>query len=317
MLIFVVAVHLRLITFRLMRKLFGASTATLALIAGTIVVASPATAAEHTFGSIDVVDPTVIGNSTATETIEVSGVESYGDLRVDLGFLKSNTDSCVVDPAGVPSLNHQIGFDLTSPMGTTITLIQQRGASETESYPNPSAPTPVVVTLEDSAEQAVGVSGSPETGIFAPVESPDVFAGENLNGDWTLTAKNRNNNQVLCFGGAILTFTDAVEPTITLSATPNPVRVGDPVTLTAHVTDPGTATQVGFYTDMDFLGDLVAIEDGVATLVYTELPVGTHIIRATLEGMVESDPVTVIVAASLPGDPDAPTPPERVETAAA
>jgi subtilisin-like proprotein convertase family protein len=130
---------------------------------------------------------TIPNNVTGTFTIPIAVTGVSGALA-DLNFSFGGT-SCTTD-AGATT----VGFDhtwigdliirLTSPQGTTVTLINQAGG------PNNIGHNFCNTVLDDSATasiQTVLPTDAPFTGSFKPANPLSAFKGENVNGTWTLS----------------------------------------------------------------------------------------------------------------------------------
>lgn len=72
-----------------------------------------------------------------------------------------------------------LGFSLTSPAGTAVTLVSRRGSSG-DGY--------LETVLDDSASAAISSGSAPFTGRFKPEESLSAFNGQSPEGTWTLNA---------------------------------------------------------------------------------------------------------------------------------
>lgn len=301
-----------------MRKKLG-GIAALALIAGSLVIAAPAVAADYTFIDTPSDGPVLVDSSTATRTISVNGVGMITSVTITLDFHKIDGSACAAPDSG-SAYSDEIGFSLESPAGTTVVLINTY--PNTPTYSNWGAAAPrVQVTLDDTAAAAVGAGGAPETGTFTPAQPLSAFAGENPNGIWTLNVTDSVGADPLCYYGASLTVSDARASTATVvTATPNPITAGSETVLTATVTGASPTGQVEFFSGSLSLGTAPLV-DGVATLPVTGFEVGTHEISAVYpgdennagSGTLEAVVLTVNAAPSSP----TPTPPARVETAAA
>jgi YVTN family beta-propeller protein len=85
-----------------------------------------------------------------------------------------------------------------------------------------------------------------------------------------------------------------VASTVTVTATPNPAQVHQPVTLTAHVTCTGhtpTGT-VRFYDGTTLLGTRTLNAAGTTTLTISNLNAGTHQITAVYSGDTDCEAAT-------------------------
>jgi subtilisin-like proprotein convertase family protein len=127
------------------------------------------------------------GNAVATINIPVvvSGLSApIGDLNFSF-----DGSSCTNAPfATTVGLDHTFVGDLivtlTSPQGTTVTLMNQPGGF------NNNGRNFCNTALDDSAIdliQAITPAGAPYTGLFKPASPLAAFNGQNGNGTWTLT----------------------------------------------------------------------------------------------------------------------------------
>jgi subtilisin-like proprotein convertase family protein len=146
--------------------------------------------------------------STVTIPIEVSGLSS------PIGGLKFSFDGsgCTSDVGATT-----VGFDhswvgdlvitLTSPQGTTVTLMNQPGG------PLNSGNNFCNTVLDDNATaliQGISPAGNPWTGSFKPASPLAAFSGQNGNGTWTLTVSDVasfDGGNVRAFSLAFTTFT--------------------------------------------------------------------------------------------------------------
>ena len=105
-------------------------------------------------------------------TITVADTGSVLDMNVDLDIEHTWVGDLIVT--------------LESPMGTSVTLIDQMGVpASTFGCSN----NDLLVTLDDEAGAPIEdeCTGSPITGSFIPNEALSAFDGEEVNGDWILT----------------------------------------------------------------------------------------------------------------------------------
>jgi subtilisin-like proprotein convertase family protein len=129
------------------------------------------------------VDPNTA--STVTIPIVVSGLSGpVGDLN----FSFDGTSCTSAIGATTVGFDHSwvgdLRITLTSPQGTTVTLMDQPGG------PLNSGNNFCNTVLDDSATaliQAITPAGNPWTGSFKPASPLSAFSGQNGNGTWTLT----------------------------------------------------------------------------------------------------------------------------------
>jgi len=145
--------------------------------------------------------------NTVTIPIEVSGLSS------PVGGLNFSFDGsgCTSDiGATTVGLDHSwvgdLVITLTSPQGTTVTLMNQPGG------PLNSGNNFCNTVLSDGATaliQAISPAGNPYTGSFKPASPLAAFSGQNGNGTWTLTVTDVasfDGGNVRAFSLAFTTF---------------------------------------------------------------------------------------------------------------
>src|SRR5262245_2013258 len=152
------------------------------------------------------IDPNI--PNTVTIPITVSGLSS------PIGGLKFSFDgSACTSAIGATTvgLDHtwvgDLVITLTSPQGTTVTLMNQPGG------PLNSGNNFCNTVLDDSATaliQGISPAGNPWTGSFKPASPLAAFNGQNGNGTWTLTVSDVasfDGGNVRAFSLAFTTFT--------------------------------------------------------------------------------------------------------------
>ncbi|MFN0112324.1 MAG: proprotein convertase P-domain-containing protein [Blastocatellia bacterium] len=122
-------------------------------------------------------------------------VSGFASNVADLNFRIDGTQ-CVSNPGAIGvGLDHtwvgDLVFRLTSPAGTTVTIINRPGGSGN------SGKNFCQTLLDDDAANVQSISsiasngptpqGPPYTGVFKPANALSAFDGENPNGTWTLT----------------------------------------------------------------------------------------------------------------------------------
>lgn len=140
--------------------------------------------------------PASVDGGTATRTVAfVSGVDFpvasiISDVNVSITFDDDN---------GAFNLHDEIGFWLTSPSGTRVTLVYDaynvhgRGAVIPATYTGFAAHPQVTVLFDQASANIVGQPGTdPVSGTFrpetaVPLDNLDNFNGETPFGNWTLT----------------------------------------------------------------------------------------------------------------------------------
>ena len=104
------------------------------------------------------------------------------------------------------------------------------------------------------------------------------------NGTHPITATFEAGDDYAASTGTLNVVVAAKATTTTLTATPNPVQVGDPVTLTATVSTDGATVTTGtvqFSDGATSLGSVPVDASGAAVLTTSTLAVGTHAITAS------------------------------------
>jgi Subtilase family/Proprotein convertase P-domain len=162
--------------------------------------------------------PVVISSgppSTITIPLEVSGLTApIGDLN--FSFDGSSCTSAI--GATTVGLDHSwvgdLVITLTSPQGTTVTLMNQPGG------PLNSGNNFCNTLLDDGATaliQAITIAGNPYTGSFRPASPLAAFNGQNGNGTWTLTVSDvatLDGGAVRAFSLAFTTFVCSSSPAV-------------------------------------------------------------------------------------------------------
>lgn len=186
-------------------------------LAGTILAggltALPAQAAiitsytNSTYGVFD-------GNSGNRSVTIAPGGGTLLDVNIAVEFSKCGVEvigsSGSVCPDNGFSFNNEIVFQLTSPNGTIIDLVQE----DTFSGQVPGAGR-LTIIFDDEALDPIGGSAI-LAGSFIPVQSLSAFDGESAIGEWILTLEDTVTEDPLEFFSFTLTLTTVPEP-ITLS----------------------------------------------------------------------------------------------------
>ena len=132
------------------------------------------------------VDPSTQPSATATRSVVLGGAGlTITDVNITIDFQKCDDTVSLPLTGGCPasassfSYNREIVFRLTSPDGTTVSLVEQ------DTYSGQTPGARVQVTFDDSAASAVG-GPTLVSGIFRPVSTLTAFNGESPDGMWTL-----------------------------------------------------------------------------------------------------------------------------------
>lgn len=156
---------------------FKSMISAIALLAGS--AANAALISE----SVDYGTSVYIDGSSITRSLSVTDTGALADIDVWVDFSKCsslNTANGTCNDSRFSYLR-EIVFSITSPLGTTVSLVAE------DTYTGGTNVSNVVVTFDDSSSNVL--SGTPVTGTFNPVGSLSDFIGEAINGLWTLTAQ--------------------------------------------------------------------------------------------------------------------------------
>ncbi len=190
---------------------------------------------DYSGGEVPIPDRDEAGVNVPLTVSNFSG--SVSDLRFRVGG-----DSCAAG-AGAPGISHSYASDLTlkltSPRGTTVTLLDAAGGGGADLCN---------LTLADSAGATVQnllTADAPFGGTFRPAEPLAAFRGEDPNGVWTLNVSDRAPHGTgLVRGFSLLingyTCDRAVggpDLSLTMEAGPDPVEVGSELLYTLTVSN--------------------------------------------------------------------------------
>ncbi len=159
----------------------------------TGVTGAPATSTNST--PVAIPDGTPAG---VTSTIALSGGGVVTDLNVGINITHTWVEDLTVT--------------LTSPSGTTVTLVQRRGGSG-DNFTN--------TVFDDEAATAISTGTPPFTGSFQPEAALSAFDGQSLAGTWTLKVVDSIGQDVGTLNSWSLT-----RPTVTCSPPPPPTAAG-------------------------------------------------------------------------------------------
>jgi pyrimidine operon attenuation protein/uracil phosphoribosyltransferase len=149
-----------------------------------VIWAAPVSAAiiSKTNATTGVVDASSITRDVSITAADLAPGSTIDYLTISLDFVKCDGSVSPGDTscsASGFSFNREIRFRLTSPDGTTVTLIDQ------DTYSGQTPGTRVDILFDDAAATAVGGS-TLVSGTFRPVGSLADFIGENALGTYTL-----------------------------------------------------------------------------------------------------------------------------------
>lgn len=118
-------------------------------------------------------------------------VNGFSGHIADLNFRIDGTDCTTNMGATTVGADHSwvgdLVFKLTSPSGTTVTIINRAGGGGNSGKNFCQTLLDEETTLANSIN-TVTASGAPYAGTFKPTNPPSAFDGENPNGTWILTA---------------------------------------------------------------------------------------------------------------------------------
>lgn len=157
------------------------------------------TASDATYGAFD--------SSSGTRSLVIGSSGSISDVNITIDFAKCD------DPAitsgnctgGGFSFNSEIVFQLTSPGGTTVNLVNAG------TYGGQTPGDRVTVTFDDEAASTVG-GATLLSGVFRPVGSLSAFDGQNALGSWTLSIEDTVGADPLMYFSSRLAVEAVPEP---------------------------------------------------------------------------------------------------------
>ena len=173
------------------------------------------------------------GNSTGVSIpLAVSGFS--GNIE-DLNFRFDGSSCTSAQGATTVGLDHSWVGDLvvtlTSPQGTTVTLMSRPGGGSFGSDGNNFCNT----TLDDeggaASIQTITAAGAPYTGAYTPAAPLAAFRGQNPNGTWTLRVSDRVSSDT----GSVRAFS------LALTGAPSCADNAAPRTTAARMTAPNAA----------------------------------------------------------------------------
>src|SRR5206468_1563648 len=154
-------------------------------------------------GSFDVAPPPTVISKSASIAIpdnDAAGVSSAVTVTGQTGTILDLDVTINATHTAVGDLR----FNLLSPSGTLVTLVNQRGANGVN-FAN--------TTFDDAATVPIGnilPAKSPYTARFMPETPLSALNGETPNGTWTLQAFDLDVNDVGILGNWSMTMTTAV-----------------------------------------------------------------------------------------------------------
>lgn len=196
-------------------------------------------------------------------------VQSFNGFLGNLRFRIGGT-SCADDPESVGiahTWDSDLTIKLTSPQGTTVTLLDAAGGSG-HNFCN--------LILDDAASrgsiQNVLSENAPFTGTFAPKENLAAFQGENPNGTWIVNVSDRSGGEVgtvrdvslLLNGYACLRDILTPDLSLAMSAAPNPVEVETELSYTLTIAN-GQGASTGVHVSDPLPSDVTFVSATAST----------------------------------------------------
>ena len=149
-------------------------------------------------------------------------VSGFAGSVSDLNFRFGGSSCNATTNATTNGVNHNfvgdLVFKLTSPSGTTVTIISQAGGANNSG--NNFCNTVLDDDTANGSIQSVTAAQNPYTGTFKPATPLSAFDGENPNGTWILNASDvgaTDVGNVTAFSLDISEFSCAALPTTTIS----------------------------------------------------------------------------------------------------
>jgi len=250
------------------------------------------------------------GPESGGTTVTISGENFNGATVVHFGLVPASFT--VVSDATITAI---------SPPGTgrvDVTVTTRNGTSPitpNDQFTYVGAQTPIVTSISptegpESGGTTVTISGENFTGAtfvnfglafanFVVVNNNTISAVSPPNSgtvDVTVTTPNGTSPKT---PADQFTYLSKPLPLITLMVSPNPATVGQPITLTAMITDTAATGTVTFFEQSTPIGSATVV-NGTAVFVIPSLAAGTYFIRAEYSGDATFSPaispvVTLIV----------------------
>lgn len=188
------------------------------LAAALVLVSAPAVASAATLTGSDAT-PASVDASQVIRSIPVTSAARVASVTIAID-MRQGADGCDVEAEGFVPF-YDMEYILTSPAGTSVTLIRSSGFGD-GGYGVGDAVPRQVITLDDAAPALVGSTNGeiPETGTFRPWQPLAAFRGQPAGGTWQLTVADRIGGSTHCYFGASLSVVEA-GPTLVGGALPN------------------------------------------------------------------------------------------------
>lgn len=234
---------------------------------------------------------------TAT-SVHVPLAVSNPDAQVVSSILNIELSGLITDInlSGLSIAHTRVGnltVTLTSPGGTTITLLDRPGGGA-------CLGDNLLVSFDDAAtatanelQTTCNTTVPAISGDFQPLQALSAFEGENPLGDWVLTI----SDQVPGAGGALVSWG------LEICAEPCSLAI-DSIATTATGQCGAEQGNISIFTSPTFSYPVIysingPVQQSNETGVFTDVPVGTYEIEATVQGLINCTVDTTILLASI------------------
>ncbi|MCC7210042.1 MAG: proprotein convertase P-domain-containing protein [Anaerolineae bacterium] len=203
-----------------------------------------------------------------------------------------------------------VWVSLTSPAGTTVTLVDGPGSGVGCGFGS----SDLVTTLDDESSGGPVENGNPPTGpSYTPQQPLSAFDGQNAAGAWTLTVRDRSGGDAITLKSWSLIISGNFTPVAVNDLADLPVGGSVLIPVTANDTDADNAINPASVAIGTTPACGTAVPDGAGGVVYTNVNTAcagdafTYTVR-DVEGAV-SNVATVLVGLAAPPPALIPTPP--------
>lgn len=259
----------------------------------TSLVANPTTA---TSGQAVTLTATVVPAANATGTVTfLDGTNPIATVAVTNGTATTSTSSLSVGGHSLTasySGNATLNPSTSSPVNVTVGPAVTATQTSLSATPNPAnvgqtVTLSALVTPSGATGTVTFRDGTNSIGTAALVNgSATIQTTFTTAGNHSITASYGGDNSFSASTSAPVTLVinSPINPTTTtLSVSPNPASVGQPITLSA-VVSPATATGTVTFRDGTTSIGTTGVVNGTATVVTPSLAAGNHSITATYNG---------------------------------
>lgn len=236
------------------------------------------------------------------------------NLVVSVNFAKIDDDGASCErlaPGDDDVFHNEISFTITSPSGTTVTLV----ANDDEEMPTYTSIDPYMglstIVFSDAAVTRVGGT-VPRSGTFKPIQELAILNGQNAGGVWTLEAGDNSRGDPLCLFAWQLGFNIDGETVFwdgSINTIPVPVEEDDDsdyIPIAGRIND-NDETPVVLYS-IDYGEDEFGLEvynaSGELLLFVTSDEVGDIWECPSSNTLIIHDPATGISLSRLPETPN-------------